>query len=94
MVHEPSQPNVQFRGNSTPGAPLASFDRYRDQRARLLPACNTPPVNSATFGIIYRDMVHVSDMRALLGMSDINYQNFSTVGFSSPISRGPFYAWM
>lgn len=44
------------------------------------------------FGIVYRDMVHVSDMRALLNASDVNHRNFSTVGFSSPISTEPFYA--
>ena len=37
-------------------------------------------------------MVHVSDMRALLKENDPNHQNFSTVGFSSPISTEPFYA--
>jgi hypothetical protein len=34
----------------------------------------------------------VSDMRALLNKSDVNHQNFSTVGFSSPINTEPFYA--
>ena len=34
----------------------------------------------------------MSDMRALLNTSDVNHQNFSTVGFSSPISTEPFYA--
>jgi hypothetical protein len=55
-----------------------------------IPDCNVAPVNDTIFGIIYRDMVHVSDMRALLNKSDINHQNFSTVGFSSPISTEPF----
>ena len=57
-----------------------------------VPACNEAPANDTIFGIIYRDMVHVSDMRALLNTSDVNHQNFSTVGFSSPISTEPFYA--
>lgn len=59
---------------------------------QTIPACNVAPANDSIFGIIYRDMVHVSDMRALLNMSDSNHQNFSTVGFSSPISTEPFYA--
>jgi hypothetical protein len=62
------------------------------QTIQNIPSCNTVPHNSSIFGIIYRDMVHVSDMRALLNTSDINDQNPSTVGFSSPISTGPFYA--
>ena len=57
-----------------------------------IPECNVPPSNDTIFGIIHRDMVHVSDMRALLNKSDINHQNFSTVGFSSPISTEPFYS--
>ena len=57
-----------------------------------VPECNIAPPNDTVFGIVYRDMVHVSDMRALLNKSDINHQNFSTVGFSSPISTEPFYA--
>lgn len=57
-----------------------------------IPACNVAPANDTIFGIIYRDMVHVSDMRALLNTSDVNHQNYSTVGFSSPISTEPFYA--
>lgn len=57
-----------------------------------IPECNVAPANDTIFGIIYRDMVHVSDMRALLNTSDVNHQNFSTVGFSSPISTEPFYA--
>ncbi|KAK5011257.1 hypothetical protein LTR16_005133 [Cryomyces antarcticus] len=57
-----------------------------------IPECGVPPPNDTVFGIVYRDMVHVSDMRALLNTSDVNHQNFSTVGFSSPISTEPFYA--
>lgn len=57
-----------------------------------IPACNVSPPQDEVFGIVYRDMVHVSDMRALLNESDVNHQNFSTVGFSSPISTEPFYA--
>ena len=57
-----------------------------------VPPCNVAPANDTIFGIIHRDMVHVSDMRALLNTSDINHQNFSTVGFSSPINTEPFYA--
>ena len=57
-----------------------------------IPDCNEAPTNDTIFGIIHRDMVHVSDMRALLNKSDVNHQNFSTVGFSSPISTEPFYS--
>ena len=57
-----------------------------------IPDCNVAPANDSIFGIIYRDMVHVSDMRALLNKSDVNHQNFSTVGFSSPISTEPFFS--
>ncbi|KAK0263436.1 hypothetical protein LTS09_002628 [Friedmanniomyces endolithicus] len=60
--------------------------------SQVVPVCNVPPANDSVFGIVYRDMVHVSDMRALLNTSDVNHQNFSTVGFSSPISTEPFYA--
>lgn len=57
-----------------------------------VPRCNVAPPNDTIFGIIHRDMVHVSDMRALLNTSDVNHQNFSTVGFSSPVSTEPFYS--
>ncbi|KAK5164084.1 uncharacterized protein LTR77_010175 [Saxophila tyrrhenica] len=57
-----------------------------------IPECNVAPPSDTVFGMVYRDMVHVSDMRALLNESDVNHQNFSTVGFSSPISTEPFYA--
>ena len=57
-----------------------------------IPPCNVAPPNDTIFGLIYRDMVHVSDMRALIKENDPNHQNFSTVGFSSPISTEPFYA--
>ncbi|KAK5123862.1 hypothetical protein LTR85_002058 [Meristemomyces frigidus] len=59
---------------------------------QYIPACNVPPPNDTIFGLIHRDMVHVSDMRALLNTSDVNHQNFGTVGFSSPISTEPFYS--
>ena len=59
---------------------------------QVIPACNAPPDPATVFGIVYAGMVHVSDMRALLNTSDANHQNFSTVGFSSPISTEPFYA--
>lgn len=54
--------------------------------------CGVAPPADQIFGLIHQDMVHVSDMRALLNTSDVNHQNFSTVGFSSPISTEPFYA--
>ena len=57
-----------------------------------IPDCNEAPAAGTVFGPVYRDMVHVSDMRALLNKSDVNHQNFSTVGFSSPISTEAFYA--
>lgn len=57
-----------------------------------IPSCNESPADDTVFGLVYRDMVHVSDMRALLNTSDVNHQNFSTVGFGSPISTEPFYA--
>lgn len=59
---------------------------------QVIPACNVPPSNDTVFGIVHSGMVHVSDMRALLNTSDVNHQNFSTVGFASPISTEPFYA--
>ncbi|KAK3074765.1 hypothetical protein LTS18_014162, partial [Coniosporium uncinatum] len=59
---------------------------------QTVPECGVSPPEGELFGIIYRDMVHVSDMRALLNTSDPNHQNFSTVGFSSPIDTEPFYA--
>nr|OQO15986.1 hypothetical protein B0A51_16683 [Rachicladosporium sp. CCFEE 5018] len=59
---------------------------------QYIPQCNVPPSNDTVFGILYKDAVHVSDMRALLNTSDINHQNFSTVGFSSPVSPEHFYA--
>ena len=67
------------------GAP----NRYSSQ---YIPDCNLSPPETEVFGIVYRDMVHVSDMRALLNKSDPNHQNFQTVGFSSPIHTEPFYA--
>jgi len=57
-----------------------------------VPACNVAPRADTVFGIIHQGMVHVSDMRALLNTSDVNHQNFSTVGFSSAISTEPFYS--
>lgn len=54
--------------------------------------CGIPPPENEVFRIVYRDMVHVSDMRALLNTSDVKHQNFRTVGFSSPISTEPFHA--
>lgn len=59
---------------------------------QYIPECNQAPENGDLFGIIYDGMVHVSDMRALLNESDCYHQNFSTVGFSSPISTEPFFA--
>ena len=59
---------------------------------QFVPACNVPPQGTDIFGIVYDGMVHVSDMRALLDTGDYYHQNFSTVGFSSPISTEPFYA--
>lgn len=59
---------------------------------QYIPECNQAPENDDLFGIIYDGMVHVSDMRALLNESDYYHQNFSTVGFSSPISTEPFFA--
>lgn len=59
---------------------------------QYIPECNQAPDNDDLFGIIYDGMVHVSDMRALLNESDYYHQNFSTVGFSSPISTEPFFA--
>lgn len=68
------------------------YDSPHRASIQRIPACNAPPTEDTVFGIVYRDMVHVSDMRALLNESDANHQNFSTVGFSSPISREPYYA--
>lgn len=58
---------------------------------QTVPPCNTPPQGSDVFGMIYDNMVHVSDMRVLL-TPDANHSNFQTVGFYSPISPTPFYA--
>jgi Serine carboxypeptidase S28 len=62
------------------------------QTSQNIPNYNIAPHKSSIFGIIYRDMVHVSDMRALLNTSDVNHQNFSTVDFISPTSTEPYYA--
>ncbi|KAL9109972.1 MAG: hypothetical protein Q9227_005495 [Pyrenula ochraceoflavens] len=62
------------------------------QTVQTIPACNVAPPTDQIFGIVHSDMVHVSDMRALLNTSDVNHQNFQTVGFSSPISAEPFYS--
>ncbi|KAI9664853.1 MAG: hypothetical protein M1821_006301 [Bathelium mastoideum] len=62
------------------------------QAVQDIPDCGVAPANDTVFGPVYRDMVHVSDMRALLNKSDPNHQNFSTVGFASPIDTEPFYA--
>ena len=72
----------------------ASIEIGAPQRTTVqdIPECNVPPPNDTIFGLIHRDMVHVSDMRALLNKSDVNHQNFSTVGFSSPISTEPMYS--
>lgn len=59
---------------------------------QIIPRCNQPPEGTDIFGMIYDDMVHVSDMRALLNSSDLYHQNFSTVGFSSYISTEPYFA--
>jgi hypothetical protein len=78
-----------WRALSPASIEVASPNRTTVQ---CIPECNVPPADDTVFGIVYRDMVHVSDMRALLNTSDVNHQNFSTVGFSSPISTEPFYA--
>ena len=62
------------------------------QAVQNIPDCGVAPASDTVFGLVYRDMVHVSDMRALLNKSDPNHQNFSTVGFASPIDAEPFYA--
>ncbi|KAK2607522.1 hypothetical protein N8I77_006188 [Diaporthe amygdali] len=59
---------------------------------QIIPGCNQPPEGNDIFGLIYDGMVHVSDMRALLNLSDPYHQNFSTIGFSSFISTEPFFA--
>lgn len=72
----------------------ASTERGAPGRSttQIIPECNQAPEGNDIFGIIYDGMVHVSDMRALLNTSDYYHQNFSTVGFSSPISTEPFFA--
>ena len=62
------------------------------QTVQTIPVCGVSPPPDRIFGLIHRDMVHVSDMRALLDVDDPNHQNFQTVGFSSPISTEPFYS--
>ena len=59
---------------------------------QYIPECNEAPDGDNIFGMIYDGMVHVSDQRALLNTSDYYHQNFSTIGFSSPVSVEPFYA--
>lgn len=103
-----SEPNKYGGWNINPSNTMFSSGEYDPWRAlspasieigspgrktiQDIPNCNVAPANDTIFGIIYRDMVHVSDMRALLNKSDANHQNYSTVGFSSPISTEPFYA--
>lgn len=43
------------------------------QTSQNISACNIGPHNSSIFSIIYRDMVHVLDMRALLNTNDVNH---------------------
>ncbi|KAJ9630614.1 hypothetical protein H2203_001137 [Taxawa tesnikishii (nom. ined.)] len=59
---------------------------------QVIPECSVTPANDSFFGIVYPDMVHLSDMRALLNEFDVDCQNPSTVGLSSPISTEPLYA--
>lgn len=80
-----------WRGLS-PASTESAIGAPMRQTTQNIPACGVAPSNDTIFGIIYKDMVHVSDMRALLNTSDVNHQNFSTVGFASPISTEPFYA--
>ena len=76
----------------SPASTEAELGAPMRKTTQNVPACNVAPPKDEVFGIVYKDMVHVSDMRALLNTSDVNHQNFSTVGFSSPISTEPFYA--
>lgn len=92
-------PNTMFSsGEFDPWRTYSPASTERELGAPLrttvqdIPDCNVAPSADQIFGIIHSNMVHVSDMRALLDTSDVNHQNFSTVGFSSPISTEPFYA--
>ena len=76
----------------SPASTEAEIGAPMRKTTQNIPKCNIAPPQEEVFGIVYKDMVHVSDMRALLTTSDVNHQNFSTVGFSSPISTEPFYA--
>jgi len=83
--------NGQFDPWRTMGvASIESNAPFRNT-TQTIPACNTPPEGTNVFGMIYDNMVHVSDMRVLL-VPDANHSNFQTVGFYSPISPTPFYA--
>lgn len=72
----------------------ASIEEGSPQRrtTQVIPKCGQSPVDNDVFGIIYDGMVHVSDMQALLDQNAYYHHNFSTVGFSSPISTEPFFA--
>jgi len=72
---------------------VASIEQNSPHRktTQSIPSCNKPPSGTDVFGLVYDNMVHVSDMRVLL-TPDSNHSNFQTVGFYSPISHTPFYA--
>ncbi|KAF7317945.1 Peptidase S28 [Mycena kentingensis (nom. inval.)] len=71
---------------------LASIESNSPQRkpSASVPTCNVAPDPDTFFGMVYANMVHVSDMRTLL-VQDENHSGFKTVGFYSPISQEPFY---
>lgn len=74
-------------------SPVSTEERSpRRNTVRTIPACNKAPPGTDVFGLVFEDMVHVSDMRALFDLGDYHHQNFSTVGFSSPISTESFFA--
>ncbi|KAF7301782.1 Peptidase S28 [Mycena indigotica] len=60
------------------------------QPTPAIPACNTSPNQTTFFGLTYKNMVHVTDMRVLL-VPDEQHSGFKTVGFYSPVSQEQFY---
>ncbi|PNS17866.1 hypothetical protein CAC42_40 [Sphaceloma murrayae] len=80
-----------WRSTSPTSVDFAIGAPGRTSESRV-PMCNVAPDPSTVFGLEYRDMVHVSDLRALLNTEDPYHQNFQTVGFASPVSVEPYYA--
>lgn len=92
-----AEPNKYRRWYINPSNTMftsSKFDPWRSlrQTSNYIPPYGVALPENEVFGIVYDGMVHVSDIRALLNRSDPSHQNFSTVGFSSPINTEPFFA--